>query len=64
MHYGYIGQGNLGANCAACLLRAGMDVTVTDINRDAAEAAIALRNGPVQYALCSTARSSSIMVRC
>src|SRR6056297_1723280 len=42
MHYGYIGQGNLGANCAACLLRAGMDVTVTDINRAAAQEAIAL----------------------
>ncbi|HEV8033325.1 NAD(P)-dependent oxidoreductase, partial [Yoonia sp.] len=42
MHYGYIGQGNLGANCAACLLRGGMDVTVTDINRAAAEPVIAL----------------------
>ncbi|MFO8125591.1 NAD(P)-dependent oxidoreductase, partial [Yoonia sp.] len=42
MHYGYIGQGNLGANCAACLLRAGMQVTVTDINRAPAEKAIAL----------------------
>jgi 3-hydroxyisobutyrate dehydrogenase len=42
MHYGYIGQGNLGANCTACLLRAGMDVTVTDINRAAAEPSIAL----------------------
>ena len=41
MHYGYIGQGNLGANCAACLLRAGMDVTVTDINKDAAAPVIA-----------------------
>ena len=41
MHYGYIGQGNLGANCAACLLRAGMDVTVTDINKDAAATALA-----------------------
>lgn len=41
MHYGYIGQGNLGANCAACLLRAGLDVTVTDINKDAAALAIA-----------------------
>lgn len=41
MHYGYIGQGNLGANCAACLLRAGMDVTVTDINKDAAALALA-----------------------
>lgn len=42
MHYGYIGQGNLGANCAACLLRAGMDVTVTDINKDAAADVLAL----------------------
>lgn len=41
MHYGYIGQGNLGANCTACLLRAGMDVTVTDINREAAASALA-----------------------
>ena len=41
MHYGYIGQGNLGANCAACLLRAGLDVTVTDINKAAAATAIA-----------------------
>ncbi|WP_373636893.1 NAD(P)-dependent oxidoreductase [Yoonia sp. BS5-3] len=36
MHYGYIGLGNLGANCAACLRRAGMDVTVTDLRKDAA----------------------------
>ncbi|WGW02335.1 NAD(P)-dependent oxidoreductase [Tropicibacter oceani] len=36
MHYGYIGLGNLGRNCAMCLLRAGFDVTVTDLNRDLA----------------------------
>ena len=36
MHYGYIGLGNLGANCTACLLRAGMDVTVTDLNKETA----------------------------
>jgi 3-hydroxyisobutyrate dehydrogenase len=42
MHYGYIGLGNLGANCAACLLRAGMDVTVTDLNKDAAAPVLAL----------------------
>lgn len=42
MHYGYIGLGNLGANCAACLLRAGLDVTVTDLNKDAADAVLAL----------------------
>ncbi len=41
MHYGYIGQGNLGANCAVCLLRAGLDVTVTDINKEAAATALA-----------------------
>lgn len=34
MHYGYIGLGNLGANCAMCLLRAGFDVTVFDLNKD------------------------------
>ncbi len=37
MHYGYIGLGNLGANCAACLLRAGMEVTVTDLDRNAGD---------------------------
>ena len=42
IHYGYVGQGNLGANCAGCLLRAGLPVTVTDINRDAAAPAMDL----------------------
>ena len=37
MHYGYIGLGNLGANCAACLMRAGIQVTVTDLNKNAAK---------------------------
>ena len=32
MHYAYIGLGNLGANCAACLLKAGFEVTVFDLN--------------------------------
>ncbi|MEO1640657.1 MAG: NAD(P)-dependent oxidoreductase [Pseudomonadota bacterium] len=54
MHYGYIGQGNLGANCAACLLRAGFDVTVTDINRDACaktlEAGAKWADGPAALA--------------
>ena len=36
MHYGYIGLGNLGANCAACLIRAGFEVTVFDLNPDLA----------------------------
>lgn len=34
MKYGYIGLGNLGANCAACLLRDGFDVTVFDVNKN------------------------------
>lgn len=42
MHYGYIGLGNLGANCAACLLRAGMQVTVFDLNPKLAERLVAL----------------------
>jgi len=37
MHYGYIGLGNLGANCAACLLRGGFAVTVTDLDKSLAE---------------------------
>ncbi|MCB2109397.1 MAG: NAD(P)-dependent oxidoreductase [Defluviimonas sp.] len=36
MHYGYIGLGNLGASCAACLMRGGHEVTVHDVNRAAA----------------------------
>jgi len=42
MHYGYIGLGNLGANCAACLLRGGFAVTVTDLNKAHAAPLIAL----------------------
>jgi 3-hydroxyisobutyrate dehydrogenase len=41
MHYGYIGLGNLGANCAACLLKAGMQVTVFDLNPKLAERLVA-----------------------
>jgi len=41
-HYGYIGLGNLGANCAACLLRAGMQVTVFDLNAALAERLVAM----------------------
>jgi len=40
MHYGYIGLGNLGANCAACLLKVGFSVTVYDVNPDAAKTLI------------------------
>ena len=32
IHYGYIGLGNLGAACAGCLLRAGFELTVYDLN--------------------------------
>ena len=41
MHYGYVGLGNLGANCAGCLLKAGFGVTVHDLNRIAGDALVA-----------------------
>ncbi len=37
MHYGYIGLGNLGINCAGCLRKSGLDVTATDLNKSLAE---------------------------
>jgi 3-hydroxyisobutyrate dehydrogenase len=36
VRYGFIGLGNLGRHLAASLLRAGFDLTVHDLNRDAA----------------------------
>ena len=42
MHYGYIGLGNLGANCAACLIKAGFEVTVFDLNPDLAARLVAM----------------------
>jgi 3-hydroxyisobutyrate dehydrogenase len=42
MHYGYIGLGNLGANCAACLLKAGFQVTVFDLNPALADRLVAM----------------------
>lgn len=41
MHYGYVGLGNLGANCAGCLLKAGFGLTVHDVNRGAGDALVA-----------------------
>ena len=41
MHYGYIGLGNLGQNCAGCLLKAGFDLTVHDLNRASGDPLIA-----------------------
>ena len=41
MHYGYIGLGNLGANCAGCLIRSGFPVTVFDLNADLAAPLVA-----------------------
>lgn len=41
MHYGYIGLGNLGAACAGCLVKAGFEVTVYDLNPDLAEPLVA-----------------------
>ena len=42
MHYGYIGLGNLGANCAACLIKPGFQVTVYDLNPKLAERLVAM----------------------
>ena len=42
MHYGYIGLGNLGANCAACLIKAGFQVTVFDLNPALADRLVAM----------------------
>ncbi len=42
MHYGYIGLGNLGANCAACLIKAGFQVTVFDLNPSLAARLVAM----------------------
>ena len=36
MHYAFIGLGNLGAHLAASLLRAGFDVSITDLDRNTA----------------------------
>ncbi len=41
MRYGYIGLGNLGAKLAGSLLRNGFDLTVSDLDRNAAEPLIA-----------------------
>ena len=37
MKYGYIGLGNLGANCAKCLRQEGFEVVVFDINTELAK---------------------------
>jgi 3-hydroxyisobutyrate dehydrogenase len=42
MRYAFIGLGNLGSHLAASLVRGGFDVTVHDLNRQAAERHIAL----------------------
>ena len=47
MRYGFIGLGNLGKHLAASLLREGFDLTVYDLNRDAAREII---DGGAQWA--------------
>ncbi len=41
MKYGFIGLGNLGQHLAGSLVRAGFDVTVTDIAKENADPLIA-----------------------
>ena len=42
MRYGFIGLGNLGAKLAGSLVKHGFDVTVTDLNKDAAASLLAV----------------------
>jgi 3-hydroxyisobutyrate dehydrogenase len=42
MRYAFIGLGHLGANLAGCLLRAGFELVVNDIESDAAQPLLAL----------------------
>ncbi|MFM2390915.1 MAG: hypothetical protein RLZZ437_2470 [Pseudomonadota bacterium] len=57
MHYGYIGLGNLGAACAGCLIKAGFQVTVYDLNTSLAAPLVA--EGAVR-ATSATALASKV----
>ena len=63
MHYGYIGLGNLGANCAACLLRAGFAVTVYDVNPDAATKLVA-QGATLAQSAAQVAQSADHVITC
>jgi 3-hydroxyisobutyrate dehydrogenase len=63
MHYGYIGLGNLGANCAACLLKAGFSVTVYDVNADAATKLVA-QGATLADSAAQVAQSADHVITC
>jgi len=63
MHYGYIGLGNLGANCAACLLRAGFAVTVYDVNSDAATKLVA-QGATLAESAAQVAKNADHVITC
>jgi 3-hydroxyisobutyrate dehydrogenase len=76
MRYGYIGLGNLGGKCAACLARAGFDLTVYDrdpalagplvaLGASAAESAEALAGSVDHVITClpSPAVSEAVLAR-
>ena len=63
MHYGYIGLGNLGANCAACLLKAGFSVTVYDVNPDAAKTLIE-QGATLADSAAQVAQSANHVITC
>lgn len=63
MHYGYIGLGNLGANCAACLLRAGFAVTVYDVNPDAATKLVA-QGATLAESAAQVAKNADHVITC
>jgi 3-hydroxyisobutyrate dehydrogenase len=63
MHYGYIGLGNLGANCAACLLKAGFSATVYDVNADAATKLVA-QGATLADSAAQVAQSADHVITC
>ncbi len=63
MHYAYIGLGNLGANCAACLLKAGFQVTVFDLNTTLAERLVA-RGAKLASSAESAAEAADHVITC
>ncbi len=63
MRYGFVGLGNLGKHLAANLARAGVDVTVNDLDRESADLVIAAgaRWSPT---IADLARASDALITC
>jgi 3-hydroxyisobutyrate dehydrogenase len=63
LRYGFIGLGNLGKHLAASLARGGFDLAVFDLNRAAADAAIAA-GASWGGSMLSLARSCNALITC